>query len=177
MTLQILYRSKTQRRASKVKNNANECKMEERRFIFMPSPAVNCLPAGPLPSYTQISSTSPSHILYLCKVTFTPFAYRYAVLVQIRIIHVHPLLVSSIIAWNRSNVVIYSLILARMSWSRKSEYSSSPTLTGDPPYWGIKTLSPGCTLQAILLPSLSSPPGPTARTFASFNSLTLDSGR
>ena len=28
----------------------------------------------------------------------------------------------------------YSLILASSSWSRKSEYSTSPTLTGLPPY-------------------------------------------
>ncbi len=108
--------------------------------------------------------------------------------------------------------------LATYSWSLKRWYSSSPTLTGDPPYcayisqmfsWmesklqiaasihiltlhttirikeqkrpqltcGIKTLSPGATLHETLLPSLSNPPGPTAKTLASFNSLTLDSGR
>jgi len=42
---------------------------------------------------------------------------------------------------------------------------------------GIRTLSPTVTLQEILLPSLSKPPGPTARTLASLSSLTLDSGR
>ena len=83
------------------------------------------------------------------------------------------------------------------SWSRNSEYSSSPTFTGLPPYYdtvspclystesdgrmkltcGIKTLSPGATLGAILFPSLSSPPGPTASTFASLSSFTLLSGR
>ena len=101
------------------------------------------------------------------------------------------------------------------SWSLNSEYSSSPTFTGDPPYCnpsvstfevtqhpvvlshsrcisqyihhspqrnpgltcGIRTLSPTLTLQLTLFPSLSSPPGPTANTLASFNSLTLDSGR
>ena len=43
--------------------------------------------------------------------------------------------------------------------------------------WGIKTLSPACTLQLTLFPSLSKPPGPTAKTLASLSSLTLDSGR
>jgi len=46
-----------------------------------------------------------------------------------------------------------------------------------PPTWGIKTLSPGCTLGATRLPSLSNAPGPTARTFASLSSLTAVSGR
>ena len=41
---------------------------------------------------------------------------------------------------------------------------------------GIRTLSPGATLGVTLLPSLSSPPGPTASTFASLSSLTLCSG-
>jgi hypothetical protein len=31
--------------------------------------------------------------------------------------------------------IVYSLILARSSWSRNSEYSSSPTLMGLPPYY------------------------------------------
>jgi hypothetical protein len=43
--------------------------------------------------------------------------------------------------------------------------------------WGINTLSPTETPQLTLFPSLSSPPGPTASTRASFSSLTLDSGR
>jgi hypothetical protein len=43
--------------------------------------------------------------------------------------------------------------------------------------WGIKTLSPGCTLGAILFPSLSMAPGPTASTLASLSSLTAVSGR
>lgn len=38
-------------------------------------------------------------------------------------------------------------------------------------------MSPGCTLTAILFPSLSKAPGPTASTFASLSSLTADSGR
>lgn len=38
-------------------------------------------------------------------------------------------------------------------------------------------MSPGATLGATLFPSLSSPPGPTASTFASLSSLTLLSGR
>lgn len=38
-------------------------------------------------------------------------------------------------------------------------------------------MSPGDTLGAILLPSLSSPPGPTASTFASLSSFKLLSGK
>lgn len=34
-----------------------------------------------------------------------------------------------------ARIVSYSLILARMSWSLKMEYSSSPTLMGLPPYY------------------------------------------
>lgn len=85
------------------------------------------------------------------------------------------------------------------SWSLKRWYSSSPTLTGLPPYYiiiskhpllvrpeistggaltcGIKTRSPGFTEISILLPSLSNPPGPTARTLASDSFSTVDSGR
>lgn len=102
------------------------------------------------------------------------------------------------------------------SWSLNREYSSSPTLTGEPPYYiahqsmfkltfqvlksiayhaatflnafshqqsqcqhtcGIRTLSPTDTEQLTLFPSLSRPPGPTANTFASLSSLTLDSGK
>ena len=43
--------------------------------------------------------------------------------------------------------------------------------------WGISTLSPGCTLGCIRLPSLSRLPGPTAKTLASFKSFTALSGR
>jgi hypothetical protein len=43
--------------------------------------------------------------------------------------------------------------------------------------WGINTRSPVVTPMGSLLPSLSRPPGPTARTLASLSSLTLDSGR
>lgn len=42
---------------------------------------------------------------------------------------------------------------------------------------GIKTRSPGFTEISILLPSLSNPPGPTARTLASDSFSTVDSGR
>ena len=82
------------------------------------------------------------------------------------------------------------------SWSLNSEYSSSCTFTGLPPYYrpsisrlrlqiwsneertcGIRTLSPGATLGAIRFPSLSNPPGPTASTVASLSSLRLLSGK
>lgn len=43
--------------------------------------------------------------------------------------------------------------------------------------WGIRTLSPLATPMGRRLPSLSKAPGPTARTLASFCSLTLLSGR
>ena len=42
---------------------------------------------------------------------------------------------------------------------------------------GIRTRSPTATLIGTRLPSLSSPPGPTASTFASLSFSTLDSGR
>lgn len=42
---------------------------------------------------------------------------------------------------------------------------------------GINTRSPGFTEISILLPSLSNPPGPTARTLASDSFSTVDSGR
>ena len=54
----------------------------------------------------------------------------------------------------------------------QNPYSNNEMLT-----CGINTLSPGVTEHAILLPSLSIAPGPTASTLASFRSFTLDSGR
>lgn len=83
------------------------------------------------------------------------------------------------------------------SLSRNSWYSSSPALTGEPPNYkhqlvlsklfgklvqtrpteGIRTRSPTVTPMGRRFPSLSRAPGPTARTLASFNFSTLDSGR
>jgi len=110
----------------------------------------------------------------------------------------------------------YSLIFARIlaiisnlsyriepnnthSESLKSEYSSSPTLIGLPPYYipssayaipnaltpssprqhtcGINTLSPVATPIGNLFPFLSIAPGPTASTFAWFSSFCALSGR
>jgi hypothetical protein len=70
-----------------------------------------------------------------------------------------------------------SRILAKISLSRNRLYSSSPTLTGLPPYVGINTRSPSLTLISNLTPSLEYAPGPTARTRASLSSFTEDSGR
>ncbi len=62
---------------------------------------------------------------------------------------------------------VYSVILAKISESRMSKYSSSPTLIELPPQLGKRTLSPDLTEVGTTLPSLSGAPGPVAMTLAS----------
>jgi hypothetical protein len=54
----------------------------------------------------------------------------------------------------------------RMSSLRYSTYSTSPSLTGEPPYSGSSTRSPFLTDGAISEPSLERAPGPTSTTVA-----------
>ncbi|KAH3683543.1 hypothetical protein WICPIJ_005489 [Wickerhamomyces pijperi] len=54
--------------------------------------------------------------------------------------------------------------------------SSSPTLMVEPPNCGIKTVSPTATFGKILLPLVSTKPGPMAKTLAVFNFSTFFSG-
>lgn len=73
------------------------------------------------------------------------------------------------------------LILSNLDWATTKLQRSVRTLGTiiKPPQHtcGIKTRSPSEHPIGILFPSLSSPPGPTARTLASFSFSTLLSGR
>ena len=59
------------------------------------------------------------------------------------------------------------LSISSLTWCYIAALTSSPTLIGDPPHPGNKTLSPTFTETACKTPSLFGAPGPTAMTVAS----------
>lgn len=73
--------------------------------------------------------------------------------------------------------ILSSLLFSLSYTSSQQPAPCLPFLPFQPRTCGIKTLSPGATDGATLLPSLSTAPGPTASTFASLSSLTAVSGR